>query len=55
MSVNQVNTLSYVTLIGWYSEVFSNGLGTLKSLQATEKSTLIQQSSFVNPALCHFL
>ena len=34
MSVNQINSLSYQSLLDQYSEVFNNELGTLRSTQA---------------------
>ena len=34
MSVNQINSLSYQSLLDQYSEVFNNELGTLRSSQA---------------------
>ena len=34
MSVNQVNTANYQSLLDQYSEVFSNELGMLRSTQA---------------------
>ena len=54
MSVNQVNMLSDETLIGQYSEVFSNEFGTLESTYAHLEVHPNSTVKFVNPVLCHF-
>ena len=39
-SVNQVNSVSYQSLLDQYSEVFSNELGTLRSTQEVQRNSI---------------
>ena len=49
MSIKQVNFLSYQTVVDRYSEVFSNELGTLKSIQAHLEIQTNSTAKFCKP------